>query len=363
MRVRLLDSGAAVEIPIEANAQPRGAAWSTYAAAIARRIARDFPGGSGGVEVAITSTLPSAAGLSSSTALTVALTLAVVDATGLREEPLFVQYCGTPLNFAEYVAAIETGAPCGPFAGDAGVGVRGGAQDHVAIVCSRAGMVGRFCYMPARQEGWTQWPESHVLAIAVSGVRASKTGNARAAYNRAADSLRWLVNEWDTATNRNDPTLAAALASDGSAAAKLDAIASSATSAPAPAAYLVRRLEQFRQECDVIVPSVADALRERDFPRLGALVDASQRMAEDALGNQVAETVFLARSARELGADAASAFGGGFGGAVWAMVPRGTAEDFLERWQARYVESFPRHRSRSAFFLTVPGPPARLAPA
>ena len=95
---------------------------------------RDSPGAAGGAEVQLSSALPPAAGLSSSTALTIALARALVDATGLAGNPVFAEWCGTPIQFAEYVAAIETGAPFGPFAGDDGVGVRGGAQDHVAIL-------------------------------------------------------------------------------------------------------------------------------------------------------------------------------------------------------------------------------------
>jgi len=40
-----------------------------------------------------------------------------------------------------------------------------------------------------------------------------------------------------------------------------------------------------------------------------------------ALGNQIPQTIFLAKTARQLGAVAASAFGAGFGGSVWALVP------------------------------------------
>ena len=40
----------------------------------------------------------------------------------------------------------------------------------------------------------------------------------------------------------------------------------------------------------------------------------------------------LARAAREHGALAASSFGAGFGGSVWALVERAAAEDFATRW-------------------------------
>jgi galactokinase len=358
LRVRQRGSRDVVEVPIGPDAAPTRARWSPYVAAVARRIGRDFPRITGGVDVRLASSLPPAAGLSSSTALTIALARAVVDATGLSSNPVFAEHAGSPLGFAEYVAAIETGAAYGPFVGDAGVGVRGGAQDHVAIMCAREGMVGQFSYIPAREEGWAPWPADYLLAIGVSGVRASKTGNAQAAYNRAADAVRWLVRQWNGLTYRDDPTLAAALASGPDAGPRLVSIAREAAGAPVSADYLTRRLDQFREECDAIVPGVADAFRARDFARLGALVDRSQELAEHALENQVAETIALCRLARERGAAAASAFGAGFGGAVWAMVPRAGAKEFLDAWREAYVAAFPARASRSRFIVTAPGGPA-----
>ena len=360
LRVGQQGSRDVVSVPIDAAATPTRVRWSTYVAAVARRIGRDFPhAGEGGVEVEITSDLPRSAGLSSSTAFTIALTRALVDATGLAHDPRFVEHAGTPLQFAEYVAAVETGAAYGPFAADEGVGVRGGAQDHVAIMCARAQMVGQFSYIPAREEGWAPWPADHALVIGVSGVHAAKAGNARVAYNRASDALRWLVRQWNGLTYRNDATLAAALASGPDAADRLARIARSAQGAPVSAEYLVRRLAQFREECEVIVPGVAEALRSRDLTKLGALVDRSQALAEHALENQVAETIALARSARTLGAVAASAFGAGFGGAVWAMVPSHRAEEFVAAWRESFVTSFPARAQRALFVGTAPAAPSR----
>ena len=120
----------------------------------------------------------------------------------------------------------------------------------------------------------------------------------------------------------------------------------------------MRRLAQFREECDVIVPGVADAFRGRDLARIGTLVDRSQALAEQALENQVPETIALARLAREGGAVAASAFGAGFGGAVWAMVARDGAGQFADDWKAAYAAAFPERAARSRFLLTAPSAPA-----
>ncbi|MCC7194183.1 MAG: hypothetical protein IT356_01375 [Gemmatimonadaceae bacterium] len=363
LRVRQRGSPDVVSVPLSPDAAPSRIRWSTYVAAVARRVARDFGEAvQRGVEVRLTSGIPPASGLSSSTALTMALLRSVVDATGVADDPRFIEYAGTPLSFAEYAAAVETGSAHGPFLADGGVGVRGGAQDHVAIACAREGMVGRFSYIPAREEGWAPWPADRVLAIAVSAVRATKTGNARHAYNRASDAVRWLVGAWNAATARSDPTLAAALASSADAHDRLGRIAAGAEGAPVPAAYLARRLAQFREECYLIVPGIEGALRAGDLACVGTLVDRSQALAEHALENQVPETIHLARSARELGADAASAFGAGFGGAVWAMVQCGDAGDFLARWHESYAAAFPARAARSRFMQTTPGAAMHEAP-
>lgn len=358
MRVRQRGSRDVVEVPVGPEAQPTRSRWSTYVAAVARRMGRDFPGVGGGVEVRLSSKLPPAAGLSSSTALTIALARSLADATGLTSDARFIEHAGTPIAFAEYVAAIETGAAFGPFAGDAGVGVRGGAQDHVAIMCAREAMAGVFSYIPAVAEEYVPWPADQALVIGVSGVRASKTGNAQAAYNRAADAVRWLVTQWNGLTYRNDATLAAAIRSGPEAIERLSRIANDAKGAPVSAEYLARRLAQFREETERIVPGVADALRTAELSRIGTLVDRSQALAEQALENQVPETIHLARSARELGAHAASAFGAGFGGAVWAMSPAVGAQEFVGRWRVAYETAFPARRGKTTFIVTRPGPPA-----
>jgi galactokinase len=84
----------------------------------------------------------------------------------------------------------------------------------------------------------------------------------------------------------------------------------------------------------------------------------SQHLAERLLGNQVPQTIHLAASAYPLGAVAASAFGAGFGGAVWAMVPREAAAEFATRWRQDYLERFPECADRAVFFATEPGPGA-----
>jgi galactokinase len=328
IRLRRAAGEVAMDVALSPNTKPTTLRSSAYVTAVARRFARDFPHARKGVAIELQSNLPTSAGLSSSTALVVTLALAFVDANDLTNDERWRAAVPTPIAFAEYVAAIETGEAYGDFPPDGGVGVRGGAQDHVAIICSEEGSVGQFRYLPAQLERRIVWPEDYAIAIAVSGVHATKTGNAQAAYNRLADAMRGAMEDgrW-----------------------KIDGVTPD----------VMERREQFREETEVIVPGVGDAIRDRDWGRLGALVDRSQTLAESVLRNQVPETVHLARAARAHGAVAASAFGAGFGGAVWAMIPRADADRFGAAWRADYERAFPARRSRAKWSITRPAGPAR----
>ncbi|MBN1590190.1 MAG: hypothetical protein JW888_11800, partial [Pirellulales bacterium] len=120
---------------------------------------------------------------------------------------------------------------------------------------------------------------------------------------------------------------------------------------------LLARLEQFVTESTDIIPRAGDALAAGDLDAFGAEVDRSQRGVEQLLGNQVPETIFLAAAARRLGAAAASAFGAGFGGSVWALVEQSATDPFLANWKAAYLAEFP-DRTSARFFSTNAGPAA-----
>ena len=159
------------------------------------------------------------------------------------------------------------------------------------------------------------------------------------------------------------PTLLRLIQVNGSASAfpiptardRLDALCGRVIGAE----YLVPRLDQFREEVEVIVPGVGDALRDRDWRSLGGLVERSHALATSALGNQVPETGFLVRTARDRGAIAASAFGAGFGGAVWAMVHDESSNAFVQEWGADYEAAFPNRAAAARWIVTRPAEPAR----
>jgi galactokinase len=189
-----------------------------------------------------------------------------------------------------------------------------------------------------------------VFAIAASGVTARKTGEARDRYNRASADVSCILERWHGETGRDDVSLAAAVESAPGAVDRLRALVAKSD--------LADRLDHFIEESTIIVPAAARQLGAGDLIGFGSLVARSQELAERLLRNQVLETITLVRIARERGAIAASAFGAGFGGSVWALVEKTAATTFLECWQSAYSGACADAASRSMFLLTRPGPAA-----
>ena len=348
------------EFPFSAGLVPVAGHWSNYPMTVARRLARNFPGPLRGANLAFAGDLPIAAGMSSSSALMVACFMALAAANGLRERDEFRENLSTAEDLAEYLGCIENGQTFRGLAGDTGVGTFGGSEDHMAMLCSRPGMLSGYSYCPARLERRIPMPAGHVFAIAASGVAAEKTGPAMEKYNRASRLAAEVAQAWRQATGRPDPHIAAALASARPAAVaeRIRGILAVAPAGPLASKELVSRFEHFLAENEEIIPAAGDALDAGDLAAFGRLADRSQELAETLLGNQVPETRFLARCARDLGARAASGFGAGFGGSVWALVRRDDAQEFCVLWADEYRESFPVAAEGAAFFLTGAGPAA-----
>lgn len=358
IRIRDIRSGEVVRTALDPEARAEPGSWGTYVVAVARRIARNFAGPLLGAELAFASDLPQAAGMSSSSALVTAMFLALSDVNGLPEREEYRSVIGSSEDLAVYLGAIENGSAFGPLAGDDGVGTTGGCQDHAAILLSRPAALVQYAFLPLRFEQAVAVPDGHRLVIATSGIVAEKTGAALARYNGVSAAVAGLLALWNRATGRSDQSLAAVIASAPDAAARMREVLRASASVGLESGALSDRFEQFQSEAGVIVPAAAEAMTQEDLSPLGALVDLSQECAERLLGNQVPETVELARSARRLGAVAASAFGAGFGGSVWALVPDSVAQRFPADWARAYRRAFPDAASRAEFFPTRAGPAA-----
>ena len=339
------------EFVLDVNAASRRGHWSSYPAAVVRRIARNFPHARCGADIVFASDLPLASGMSSSSALVVATFLALAAVNDLPNSSAYREVVRDCEELAAYLGTVENGMSFGPLAGEAGVGTFGGSEDHAAILCGTAGALTQFSFCPLQQERIVPVPVGYVFVVASSGVVAEKTGAALAQYNRTSRLASEALDSLRTAHGADYATLAEAVADIGAEAVIGDV--------PEP---LRARVEQFALESTVLVPRAGNALERGDLAALGTLVDRSQAAAEALLGNQVPETIFLARAARELGAVAASAFGAGFGGSVWALVAASEVDAFIPRWRDAYLASFPeraRPRPRRAeFFITHAGPHA-----
>lgn len=349
----------AIFMPLDVRSPtPSGPPWNVYLSAVARRFTRNFGADVLGCDIAIASNLPAAAGVSSSSALVVGLALAVAGISGLDSLHTWRAVLPDRLALAGYLGALENGLTFGPLTGQAGVGTMGGAQDHTAILCSAANQLGQFAWSPVRHERWVHFPDDLVFVIAVSGVVAAKIGAVRERYNRAARTVRHLLTSWNAATTRTDATLAEALNSASDAPAQMAAIARSSATEEFTADHLLRRINQFQEETNENVPLAAQAAARGDWETFAHYVAESQAGAERALENQVPETTSLVKEGLNAGAIAASAFGAGFGGSVWALVPTADADEFCDRWRAAYEREAPTTSAKAQFFTTRPAPPA-----
>lgn len=360
LRIVRVETGEAVQTDVQAADPPPEGHWATYPLTVVRRVAQNFNGNSTGHPlrggtIAFSSTLPQAAGMSSSSAMVVAFFLALRAMNELTVRPRYQDHLRRPEALAQYLGAVESGQPFGPLAAQAGVGTFGGSEDHTAILCAAPGELRRFSYCPVRFEEAVALPDAYRFVVAVSGVRAEKTGGARDRYNRASQRAAAAAAAWRASTGHDDPHLGAAMRRPGFTLAQMRAALRAETTAPEP---LIQRAEHFYVENQEVLPAAIEALRAADWDAFGTAVERSQRAAEQLLDNQVPETMFLARAARREGAVAASSFGAGFGGAVWALVPHDEVDRFRTAWADAYAAEFPERAEAARFFTERPGPAA-----
>lgn len=326
-----------------------GGHWGHYVQSVLDRLHLNF-GELRPAQLSVESDLPLASGMSSSSALVVAVALALIDHNGLRERAQWRANIDGDIDLAGYLATMENGLSFGSLDGRRGVGTFGGSEDHTAMLCCREGQLTEFTFCPIEERRTVPMPAGWSFVVAVSGVLAEKTGAALASYNEASQLARELVEEWNSATGRSDATLAEALDSSEDALLGLEAISEDDD-------WLADRLTAFVTERHAIADAVV-ALEDGDVEAFGRAAELSHRTADQALGNQIPETNRLQSLARELGAPAASGFGAGFGGSVWALVPTIDADAFAASWLERYLAEYPGLTGAASTLVTRPGRPA-----
>ena len=283
--------------------------WGNYARAAARALAQRFPD-LRGVDALVDSDLPIAAGLSSSSALVVAMALALMHANGVT------------------VPSLELMELLGR--GERYVGTAGGGMDQAIILGARAGCASRIDFHPLRLTP-TAVPVDWQFIVAWSLVPAEKSGAARQAYNERThecDEARRLVAM--RLGQRDDITYPALLA-----AASVEQLLELAGARATLSGVLSRRFRHVVTE-GTRVRQAEGAMAAQDLAAFGQLLDASHQSLRDDYEVSHSELDRLVELAREAGAAGARLTGAGFGGSIVALCRAERAPEVRDALRDRF---------------------------
>ena len=332
--------------------------WGRYLHTVLDRLTLNFGKGAA-AHLSISSDLPPASGMSSSSALVCATALALASLNGWDEDPRWIKAMPDRLSLAGYLAAVEGGRAWRDLPGTSGVGTRGGSEDHTGMLCGTRDRLLLAEFDPMRVERTISFPSQWALVVGVSGVLAHKTGAALEDYNRGPSTVQTVLARWNETTGRADASLAGAVKHLVG-----DATGEQAAGDPAlkdllrlcDPGYERQRIEQFLIESLVLVPEGARLIAAAD-PGVGEVLERSQELADRGLCNQVPQTRLMVSLAREAGAIGASSFGAGWGGSVYALVRADEAEGFAAQWLRAYQDR-EQGAEQAAVIVTRPGPGA-----
>jgi len=304
-----------VEFEIGPSTPPGPAGnWGNYLKAPAVELARRSAI-SRGMEGVVSSSVPVASGLSSSTALlnALGLALAVVNEVSLA-----------PMDFAQLMADAERYT-----------GTRGGGMDQAISVGGRVGHAARIAFAPLRMRHIVV-PGDWRFIVAHTGVRAEKSRHAREAYNQrrseceralASVAERGLQSHLVPTAPQGYPDLLRMMGSQAAIAAATEVL-------PAP---LLSRFRHVVSEA-ARVDQAADCLSRTDFSGFGALMDDSHCSLRTDYEVSSEELDDLVDIARDGGAAGARLTGAGFGGCIVALASSDTVDAVLAAIAEQYYQ-------------------------
>ena len=277
--------------------------WQNYLLA-AKTVAQDGWEIKVGLAAAVASNLPSAAGLSSSSALLAGFTIALLRVNGI--EP----------SLPELMDLLPEGEQF--------VGTRGGGMDHAAVLAGRSGCALHVNFFPLQLTP-IPIPSAWRFLVAHSLTKAEKSGAVREKYN----ALR---------------------VAGVSALKKLHLSSFYAAALEVGEALPLHSLDErekrvFLHVCREArrVKQSVEALQADDFTRFGLLLNQSHESLRDQLCISNAAVDTLVETALQAGAAGARMTGAGFGGCVIALCHAGNVEEvqntLRERYYARQVTS------------------------
>lgn len=272
--------------------------WENYLKAAAQAVG-DRWGVGRGVDAAVASDLPSAAGLSSSTALLVSFTLGLLHANGIRA------------TFEELMDVLPEG--------EYFVGTRGGGMDHAAVLGSMRGCASRIEFVPLSLTP-VPVPDGWRFIVAHCMTRAEKSGAVKEEYNsrRVAGS--------NAIRKLGLPNYHEAIAGgDG-----LERLSASLDAGMERDAFLHVASEALR------VRAAHHAMSQGDAASFGQLLNESHASLRDRLRVSCPALDALVGCAMECGALGARLTGAGFGGCAVIFTPAAGVEPIREQLKARY---------------------------
>jgi galactokinase len=268
--------------------------WENYLRAAAQAVAGKW-GVLYGIDAHIRSDLPAAAGLSSSSALIVAFTLALLRANGRQA------------TFEDLMEILPDGEQF--------VGTRGGGMDHAASLASWAGCASLVRFAPVSVEH-IPIPAGWAFLVAHSGHTAEKSGPVRERYNAVrtagAEALRELgFASYSEAVERAD----------------LSGVKQK---------VFVHVVSEARRVMECV-----EAMRSDDADRFGRLLLDSHASLRDRLEVSSPALDLLVEAAMASGALGARLTGAGFGGCVVVLCRRAEAERVREGIERRFYGPLP----------------------
>jgi galactokinase len=278
--------------------------WSNYLRAAAHAVNSRWIV-TRGIDAAVTSNLPPAAGLSSSSALLVGFTLALLKANDISA------------TFDELMEILPEG--------EQQVGTRGGAMDHAAVLACREGCAILVNFAPLEISA-IPIPDDWTFIVAHSLTTAEKSGAMRSEYNRRRTAGSHALQQLGFASFRS--------AIEAHSHDELTALATEtkrhSLNGDGMQSFLHVITESLRVEKAVA------ALRGADATAFGKLLSASHASLRDQLRVSSPALDSLVETARNLGALGARLTGAGFGGCVVILCKASDSE----RLRADLVKSY-----------------------